>query len=95
MATKTDIERRVEGLSKVLLALLAYLAKKDERIPIGVDEWIDFEDILNQKIQDLRKLIDIPNPNRTRGQRRQITLLRKELRTLKALKRLWDRQMGA
>jgi hemerythrin superfamily protein len=95
MATKTDLERRVEGLSKVLLALLAYLAKKDERIPIGVDEWIDFEDILNQKIQDLRKLIDIPNPSRTRGQRRQITLLRKELRTLKALKRLWDRQMGA
>lgn len=94
MPRKTDLEHRVDGISKILLALMAYLAKRDDRLIMGTEDWIDFTEVLDAKIKDLRRLMEIPNADRTRGQRRQITLLRKELRTLKALRRLWEKHVS-
>jgi len=93
MAGKNDLEKRVGGVSKLLLATMAYLAKRDDKFVMGVDTWVDFNNLLEEKTKELRKLMEIPSPDRTRGQRRQITLLRKELRTLKAVKRLWERHV--
>jgi hypothetical protein len=93
MAGKNDLEKRVGGVSKLLLATMAYLAKRDDKFVMGVDTWTDFHNLLEEKTKELRKLMEIPSPNRTRGQRRQITLLRKELRTLKAVKRLWEKNV--
>lgn len=91
MAGKDDLEKRVDGVSKLLLAAMTHLAKRDDKFVAGVDSWIEFNRLLEEKTHELRRLMEIPSPDRSRGQRRQITLLRKELRTLKAVKRLWEK----
>lgn len=93
MARKDDLEKRVDGMSKLMLAMMAYLAKRDDKFVLGVDNWVDFHNLLEEKTQELRRLMEIPSGDRTRGQRRQITLLRKELRILKAVKRLWEKNV--
>jgi hypothetical protein len=93
MARKDDLEKRVDGISKLLLATMAYLAKRDDKFVLGVDTWLDFNNLLEEKTKELRRLMEIPSADRTRGQRRQITLLRKELRILKAVKRLWEKNV--